>query len=162
MTAPTDLGPLCEVHVLQLPVAIWRNAQQHTDELLREFSLIVEQIHQEGEGGSAAPVRLLRLVDELSATYSQFSTSQEEALFAAAADGTESLDLVYEVPRSVGPAAQHLADLLDEVDDYCRAGQHLLTLAAPTEVVRFRRWFLDEFMRQADGHEATPWPQYPA
>jgi hypothetical protein len=37
------------------------------------------------------------------------------------------------LPAGVGPAAQQLGDMLDEADEYCRRGDHLLTLAAPRE-----------------------------
>jgi len=103
------------------------------------------------------PGRLLSLVEELTATYGGFSVRQEGELFAAADAGVDAIDLTYEVPAAVGPAARHLEDILTEADDYCQQGRHLLTLASPPEVVAFRRWFLDQFTRQAAGEPPTPW-----
>lgn len=155
-----ELGPLVEVHVLAFPVALWVQAQQRTDELLREFTLIAGQLRHEPDGGAHVPVQLMRLIEDVSTTYRSFSTEQEAAMYAAADGGTQTLDLTYHVPQAVGPAARHLADMLDLADEYCRAGQHLLTLAAPPELVRFRTWFLGEFVRQAEGAPPTRWPDY--
>jgi hypothetical protein len=51
--------------------------------------------------------------------------------------------------------------LLDGADECCRAGEHLLTLAAPAPVVAYRRWLLDEIATQAAGGPATPWSAGP-
>ena len=48
--------------------------------------------------------------------------------------------------------------MLEEADDYCRRGDHLLTLATPEEERRFRRWFIGEFVDQIEGKPPTPWP----
>jgi hypothetical protein len=52
--------------------------------------------------------------------------------------------------------------MLDEVDEFCRQGKHLLTLATPPELVAYRRWYLGEFIAQLAGRPATPWPDYAA
>lgn len=52
--------------------------------------------------------------------------------------------------------AARLESLLDEADEFCRAGD-LLTLAATGEGVAFRRWFLHEFVRQIDGRPPRAW-----
>ena len=46
---------------------------------------------------------------------------------------------------------------LDAVEDYCRTGRHLLTLAAPPDVAAYRRWVFDEFERQIAGGAPVPW-----
>ncbi|MEO6712854.1 MAG: GAF domain-containing SpoIIE family protein phosphatase, partial [Mycobacteriales bacterium] len=84
-------------------------------------------------------------------------TSQIEA---ALERGEAELDLLYQVPASAADAVRGLAQVLDDADEYCRAGQELLTLAAPADVVAFRHWFLGEFMRQIRGEGPTPWPDY--
>ena len=160
MSERPDLGPLVEVKLLRLPVAVWASTQQHTDELMREFTLIAEQVRHDSDAVQPLPVRLVQLVEDLTTDYSGFSGPQEQRLFAAAAAGENEIDLTYEVPAAVGPAARHLGDLLNEADDYCRAGQHLLTLTTPAELVRFRAWFLEEFVQQVDGRSAVAWPDY--
>lgn len=149
---------MVEVRLLGLPVALWARTQQHTDELLREFVLIAVQLHDEADTAAPLPVRLTQVVEELSATYGAFSTAQVDRLFRAAAAGEDALDLTYLVPAAAADAARHLADLLNEADEYCRSGQHLLTLETPAELIRFREWYLEEFRRQIGGARPTPWP----
>jgi hypothetical protein len=148
------------VHLLQLPVRIWVQAQELTEALLREFALITlggpTQSHD-------VPARLLSLIHTLDEEYSGVSTEQELALRTAAESGRMVLeDLRYDVPAAVVDHVQALSDLLDEADAYCAEGQHLLTLAAPTEVVRFRRWFLAQFVDQVAGRPPVAWPEWPS
>jgi hypothetical protein len=152
-----DLGPIIEVRMIQLPVQAWKRTQQHTDELLREFVLLAEQLHHDETAAASIPVRLTQLVAELSGSYGSFSEEQEARLFEAAAAGEVALDLTYHVPAGAAAAARHLGDLLNEADDYCRSGEHLLTLETPADLVRFREWFLEEFRRQIAGEPPTPW-----
>ena len=72
----------------------------------------------------------------------------------------EHVDLVYEVPPEIVDACQNLLALLDEADDYCLAGEHLVTLTSPPEVRAYREWFLREFIEQVAGRPPTPWSQH--
>lgn len=154
MTAPE----LVEVEVRRLPLEVWSRAQEHSDALMREFALIASDARS--DGGSHVPVQLLELVERLNAGYAGFTGEQEAQLAQAVDEGREELDLLYRVPRGVGAAAQELGRLLDEADEYCRAGQHLLTLATPDELVRFRRWFLEQFTAQEAGGPPVAWPDH--
>ena len=64
------------------------------------------------------------------------------------------------MPAEVAPAARHLGELFDEADAFCRSGEHLLTMASTPEVVRFRRWFLDQFVEQSGGKPPVAWRDY--
>lgn len=155
----TAADEVVEVHLEQLPVPLWAKTQQVTDELLREFALAAAQADDEQE--HHLPGRLTQLIETLTQRFDGVSTEQEQQLFAAADAGQEVLpDLVFRVPRAAGPASRELGDLLEEADEYCREGQHLLTLAAPDDVVRFRRWYLWSFIRQLDGEAPVAWPDY--
>ncbi len=148
-----------EVRLLELPVPLWSRAQQHSDELLREFALAAAQAT--GESRHHLPTRLTALIAALTADYGEVSTDQEQELHRAAAAGESVLDeLVFQVPPAAAEASQTLGDMLDEADVYCRSGEHLLTLASPDEVVAFRRWYLSEFIRQISGQPPVPWPRY--
>lgn len=161
MTGTDEAGgpKLVEIRILQMPLDLLAASQRHSDELMRELTLVAEQLRQEGSSG--LPTRLVDMVQELTASYSPF-TSEQEAIMADAVSGGDTVldELCYTVPPDVGPAAQHLGNLLDEADEYCRAGDYLLTLATPALLVRFRQWFLDEFERQAAGAPPVPWPEY--
>ena len=71
-------------------------------------------------------------------------------------------EVVYRVPSDVAGAATALLALLDEADEFCRSGQHLLTVVSTPEVRRYRHWYLSEFVRQIGGDEPVPWPAYPS
>ena len=144
-----------EVRLLKLPLHLWQRTQEHVDGLLREFALIA----QDAEARAATPGRLLDLVREVTAGYGGFSAEQRKAMEAALDRDESEIDLTYHVPPSAAAAAQQLGDMLDEADDYCRRGDHLLTLATPPEELRFRRWFIKEFVDQIHGAPPTPWPQ---
>lgn len=163
MTAPEDGADgtvdIVDIAVLRAPVQVWARAQEHSDALMREFALIASEARTDPDS-THVPVRLLRLVETLNAAYSGFTGEQEAQMHAAVEAGEQEVDLHYRLPRSVAPDVVQLGALLDEADEYCRAGQHLLTLATPEESVRFRRWFLDQFAEQAAGHPPVAWPDY--
>jgi len=54
-----------------------------------------------------------------------------------------TLKTTYQLPATVVDAVRALDAILDEADEYCLAGKHLLTLATPPDLVTFRRWYLD-------------------
>ena len=147
---------LVEVQLVQLPLEIWQRTQEHVDGLLREFTLIV----QDAEARAAAPGRLLELVAEVTAGYGSFSEAQRREMVAALERGEAEITLTYHIPPGAAGAAQQLGDMLDQADEYCRRGHHLLTLATPPEELRFRRWFISEFVDQVGGAPPTPWPAY--
>jgi hypothetical protein len=156
MTAPDDL---VEVHLRQLPVRLWARSQEQHDALMREFALMSVP-SEAGERERHVPTRLTELMDTLSADFEGVSTDQEQELFAASAAGTETLDQVYRVPAAAAAASKALGQMLDEADEYCRQGQHLLTLASDDELVRFRWWYLDQFIDQTAGKPPVAWPDY--
>ncbi|MDQ1695321.1 MAG: hypothetical protein QOJ03_674 [Frankiaceae bacterium] len=155
MTTPE----LACVRMQGVPVRLWQLSQEHSDELLREFMLIAAE-RRRSHSDHDVPQRLTALIDELNSQYAGFSEANEGLLGDAAAAGLDSIDLVYEIPAAVADAATRLGDLLDAADDYCRRGEHLLTLATPAPQVAFRRWFLNEFVRQIAGEPPLPWPDY--
>lgn len=159
MTVPAD-DPLVTVRIDLLPVDVQSAAQQHSDELTRELMLVAEGVHQQGDEAPELPRRFVELVTALNSRYSMFTAEQQEQLSRAAAEGASTVDLVYQVPASVGPAAANLGEIMDEVDAYCREGRLLLTLETPAPLVTFRRWFLEQFVEQAQGRPSVSWPDY--
>lgn len=61
-------------------------------------------------------------------------------------------------PVEARAATLALRQMLAEADEYCRAGDELLTLAAPPDIAAFTGWYLQEFLRQLDGAAPQPWP----
>ncbi|GAC1517894.1 MAG: hypothetical protein NVS1B12_07080 [Acidimicrobiales bacterium] len=150
--APND--GLVTVCIIGLPLAIEHRSAEHYAELFREFALVAER---QPELRAGVPGRLLALVDELNSEFSGFTTSQQAELAAARARGETVTDLEYQVPAAVGAAAARLDALLDAADEFCRSGDTLLTLAAPPDVVRYRRWYCGQFVDQCAGSQPTAW-----
>lgn len=147
------MSDLVEVRLLELPVAGHQFASQHIDELLREFSYL-------DAGELAVPARLLGLRHDLQARFGAFTAGPGNEIGAAVERGLSSIDLTYRIPPEVGGLARQAVDLLEEADEYCRQGDHLLTLAAPPAAVKYRRWFFGEFTRQCAGEAPIPWPAF--
>jgi hypothetical protein len=105
---------------------------------------------------------LFALGDELTGQYSSFTVGSDAAMSEARVRGDETVDLDYRLPKSVGPAAAHYDELLDEADGYCRAGRELLTLAPPADAIALRRWVLQEFVRQVAGQPPMAWAESPS
>ena len=95
-------------------------------------------------------------MDELQARFGAFTAGPTGVIHDALARDEETVDLVYAVPPEAADAAIRLGTLLDEADEFCRAGE-LLTLATVPEGVAFRRWFLGEFVSQIGGRPPRPW-----
>ncbi|HET9731228.1 MAG TPA: hypothetical protein VFP54_01015 [Acidimicrobiales bacterium] len=148
---------LIEVHLIGLPVAAHSEAAQHSDEVMREFSHLAE-----GADPSHVPARLLALNQTLQQRYAAYTQATEDELSDAVDRGLDSVDLTFSVPPDAAEGARALGDLLDEVDEYCEAGEYLLTLKTPPAALAYRRWFLGEFVRQAAGEPPTPWPEWAA
>lgn len=149
----TSDGALVTVRIVGLPVGVQLRAAEHGDELMREFALM------SSVGPAGVPARLTALVEELRRRFSGFTLQPEQELADAVARGADTVDLEYVVPAAAADAAAVLDALLDEADEFCRAGD-LLTLATPPDAVAYRRWFLSEFSRQAAGEAPTAWADW--
>jgi len=157
----TDDSPLelIEAKLLGLPLDIQMKASEHQDGLRREFRMLVE----EGQADtSSVPGRLVSLAADLDRRFQAFGAAGRAQIEAAIARGDATIDLKFAIPREIGPAARQFASLLEEADEFCSAGEHLLTLCTPADVVSYRNWVLDELIRQAEGQAPTPWPEFKA
>jgi hypothetical protein len=159
-TRPDGENPLVTVQILGLPVGLHGRATEHGEELQREFALIAYG-RERSDNRREMPRRLLSLIATLQGSYGGFTTQQEDLLDRAIRSGQSTLDLTFQVPADAAEAATALRALLDEADDYCREGKHLLTLATPPDLVAYRRWYLGEFVDQIRGAAPTPWSKSP-
>ena len=151
-------GPLIEVHVLALPVALAAKTQQHFEELMREFALISAALQDEGHDNHV-PTRLMRLVDALTQRFALTTSEAEDRLAAAIRRGDEVIaDHLLTLPVEAAEASATLGAMIDEADEYCRQGKHLLTLTSPPDCVAYRRWYLGEVIGQLAGRAPIAWP----
>lgn len=149
-----------EVRILHFPLRVYAKTSEHMEELMREFALLA--MRPPDEPGHEVPKRLLDLVATLTEQYAGLTDAPDRLRDEALERGDEYVDLTFHVPTSVAAASRQLDEILDEVDEYCRRGEHLLTLATPPESLAFRKWYLSEFIGQIDGAAPTPWPDYVA
>jgi hypothetical protein len=144
---------LHEVRLMNVPVRILVAGREHHDDVMREFAMLALS---EGTDAEHTPKRLLELVDVLGRRYAAAAARPDAEVDDAIARGEQTIDLVYHVPDHVATAADELAALMDEADEFCRDRQ-LLALARPPLVVEFSRWYLNEFRHQIAGQPAQPW-----
>lgn len=153
--APVATGDV-DVILLGVPTATCRAAFGQREALVRELTLIAF------DPDNASPDVPARVVETVAAVLGVYNAQLELALRqldAAERAGLETFDLRVTLPPGAGEAAQALEAVFDEADDYCRGGA-LLTLAAPEEVTRFRRWYLGEIVRQAGGAAPVTWAEW--
>jgi hypothetical protein len=151
---------LVRVVLLGLPVPLHRSTTEHMDDLRREFDLIRRT---EGQAHArSVPHRLHELMESLEPAFAGMTDEPNAQLQEAIARSRDAINLVYKLPPAAAEAARRLSEMLDEADAYCRSGEHLLTLAAPAEAVRYRRWFLGEFIAQIGGAAPTSWAEHAA
>lgn len=162
--APEGFQDMSTVRLVRLPVQVHVAAAAHQEALQREFELMLLNGSNGPDDGDGIPlpVKLTELVAELEEEYGGLSDQPAAALAEAIERGDEAADLEYRVPPGTDVACARLAEALDEIDAYCRQGEHLLTLATPPDLVAYRRWFLGEFVAQMRGDAPTPWPEFAA
>jgi hypothetical protein len=149
---------LVDVHLLELPVALAASVQEHFAELMREFALIASGSERD-DPEHHVPARLTELIDTLVQQFGGTNNEADERLADAIDRGDETIaDHVLHLPPEAGPASKALGDLIDEADEYCRRGQHLLTLATPPDRTAYRHWYLDQVVSQLRGEAPVPWP----
>ena len=151
-STPAELGT---VVLRSFPLDVFSEARNHSEALLREFAFIVDG----GGDNTELPRRLLDIVNRVRARGAGLNPGAERAIEGARDRGDKSVDFELVVPARMAAGAMEFAALLDEIDDYCQSGE-LLTLATPPEIREFRRWYLHEMARQADGDAPTSWPEW--
>ena len=80
-----------------------------------------------------------------------------DGLIAQGADHADVPIPVLGEPEEHATAVQALADLLDEIDAYCEAGDQLLTIVTPPDLREFRTWLFTEVIGQLRGATPQPW-----
>lgn len=144
---------LHEIRLQNVALRLLVAGREHHDDVMREFAMLALAEDMDAEH---TPKRLLELVDVLGRRYAAAAVRPDAEVDAAVARGDVTIDLVYHVPDHVAAAADELAALMDEADEFCRE-RKLLSLARPPLVVEFSRWYLDEFRRQIAGEPPRPW-----
>lgn len=136
------------------PLRLWVRQQQHTDEVLREFTLLISG--QELPDASA-PVQLVALAQMFTDSFGSLVAELDASRQAAYDAGADRMDWRVPLPRTTPQLMRQVQAVWAAVDEYCSSGQ-LLTLARPAEVVALQDWATGELVGQCDGAEPRPWP----
>jgi hypothetical protein len=151
-----------EVRLLEVPLVLRERSRQHGADLLREMELI-SLGHAAGTSQHELPHRLVELAQELERVYGPYVAANTDEMDAALDRGEETLaELTYHLPTRSVSFMDHVEAVLREVDEYCRAGEELLTLAPSADVSAYREWVSGEVRRQYAGEPPTPWPVFAA
>jgi hypothetical protein len=154
-----DAVEMVSVTLLEVPVEVWSRADDEAKDLMREFALIaLNRDRSEPD----VPTQLMNLIEELQQSYGSLGREQEIRFSRARSEQEEVIDrLDYLLPKGSDHDIRRLGEKLDQADDYCRSGQHLLSLASTPSAKAFRNWFLGEFEAQLNGADPIPWPRSP-
>lgn len=149
--APTDRGDMLTIRLLDMPVQVFAHFRVRYRELRRELSLLAL--------AHSADYPVAKDLADLSTQIEQERAKARgvEQLDDAIARGLDRVDLEYDVPRSAPESMAELLSMLERADEFCR-DERLLALAASPQQTQLQRWYLGEFIGQADGKEPAPWP----
>lgn len=139
------------VRMVAVPVRLALESDLNLDALVREFQVM------QGAGTASQAAPLVTAAREVLDTYARQRSAGRQVTRDAAARGDRLVDVEMTVPPQAPAALLHLSELLEVVDEHCRAGQ-LLALAAGAELQAFRRWYTEEVTRQVDGLPPRPCP----
>lgn len=149
-------GGAVEVCIEQIPVALYLEAEQHNDAVMREFALIAQAAGSSG-GGRVVPRRLLELGEEVRSAFKGAVPELRLQVDEAIRQGSSTVDLRLRATVAGWRAFLRLARQLDEADRYCQEGD-LLTLVSSPEVRRFRRWYAGQVASQVAGRPTGALP----
>jgi hypothetical protein len=143
------------VRLVDVPVRLYREAQQHADDLIREVVLMAA--YEAGAGAPGAASRLADTANRHRAARHALSIAGERTCAAA---GGDRVTIEYDVEVGSAEMSEEWGGMLDELAALCRDGT-MLAVPAHDEVMAFARWCCEEFVRQLrEGAEPRPWSAY--
>lgn len=99
---------LAEILIIGVPPLLARQAQQHFDELSREF---LHLANSDESSRAGIPGRLIALSDDVRTRFGSSGDANIDLMDAAADRVDEFLDLNYQIPAAAGPAAAELNEI---------------------------------------------------
>ncbi len=138
------------IDVLGVPLEAFVDFQRHHRELRREVRLL-----------ALANQADYPLAKDLSDLFGDLDRDLREGIGAGQIEealraGRATADLRVAMPRATAVKIGRFIELLELADAFCRE-ERLLSLARTADQQRFQRWFLGEFVRQAEGERPRAW-----
>lgn len=154
--APVRSGPAVpEVVLVDYPVRLGIRQHEEVGDLLREFQLIT--IGDSAGRDTTTPQTLLMFARAVTEQYADALTAPQMELERAYAAGEQHTTLCYPLVPESRTVLLYYARTMEEADTYSREAR-LMTLAPAPDLYALRRWTVEEFVRQYDGHPPRPWP----
>jgi anti-anti-sigma factor len=144
-----------QLELLNFPVDRFQRALQHAAAVQRELDVLRAEEAREGR----LPRRSDEIVADLDTRFTGYRATMDilDGLIAQGVDHADVEIPVLGEPEERATAIQALADLLDEVDAYCEAGDQLLTIVTPPDLREFRTWLFAQVIGQLRGATPSPW-----
>ncbi|MFI7316945.1 SpoIIE family protein phosphatase [Streptomyces venezuelae] len=144
-------GRTATVTLIDMHDIVFRAAQQHGDEMLRELLLTTRVEECAGVSGP----ELLVANDVTNVINASMTSALEETVTGG---GTVTLDIA--LPLDAAPGVDTLRHVLEHGDAAAQLGS-LLTLPAPPHVRSHYQWVLEEMVTQLSGGPPTAWTLLP-
>lgn len=138
------------------PLRVWARSRQHTDEVIREFTLMLEG-ERSGQTNLEAPKALVELADLVMTRFGSMRDEVNSAREAALAAGEDRMDSEVALVPGLPTVLSQIRTVMQMVDEYCRTGD-LLTLEREEDDRLLLDWTLSELIAQYEGREPTAWP----
>jgi hypothetical protein len=145
--------PATRVRLVDVPVALFCAAEQHTADLLREIALMAAARPDDGH--------LFTDILAAAETYAQrpaaIRSRIAEAVAAAQRAGRDRVSVDFDADTNAADGALAWEELLQRFDALSR-DERLLTLPAAPELAAFRSWWVTELVEQVRaGRAPVPW-----
>ncbi|MYR56823.1 SpoIIE family protein phosphatase [Streptomyces sp. SID625] len=144
-------GPTATVTLIDVPYTVFRAAQQHGDEMLRELMLTTRVEERADVSGS----ELLVAHDVANVVNACMTSALEETVTGGA---TVTLDIAF--PVDAASTVDTLRRVFERGDAAARLGS-LLTLPASPHVRSHYQWVLDQLVTQLSGGPPVAWTLLP-
>jgi len=116
------------------PLRLWAPQQEHVDEVLREFRLLLDGAES---GASSAPRQLVDLAQMFSDRFGPLIDELTAVRQVRLDAGADRMDWRVPLPASTPSLVRQIDAVWELVDEYCR-GADLLALARPAPSSRCR------------------------
>ena len=137
------------------PLRVWSESRQHSDEVMREFSLMLAG-ERSGQTSLDAPKALLDLADDFTSRFGPLLDQLYAAREQALREGRDRMDSEVALVPGTPELLDQVRQVMDAVDQYCRSGD-LLALERTDTDRRLFDWTLEEICAQYSGAAPTPW-----
>ena len=142
--------------LLDYPLRLWLEQQEHSDGLLREFKLLLIG-ERSGELHSKPPGQLVALADMFASRFGPLLDAITRERQEALDRGLDRVDSRIPLVDGAPQLLEQVRDVMAAVDDYCRDGELLLLPRSP-QLLALSEWTHEQVVGQYHGAEPTPWP----